>query len=282
LEYIKSPLNYTGGKHRLLPKIIPLFPKEINTFVDLFCGACNVGVNVTANKIVFNDYINYIPELFSKWKNKTSEEVLDYINQTVVKFDLSPTNKTSFEEFRRYYNETKNIEDLFVLICFSFNYQMRFNNNQQYNSSFGKEASTLNSNILKNVTTFVNAIIEKNTYFINSDFRKIQLNKLGANDFIYCDPPYSITCGVYQDGKRGFKGWSKQDDLDLFNLLDTANDKNIKFAMSNMLTSKGLQNEQLIEWSNKYNVHYFDMKYGGCNYQRKTDDKDVEVLITNY
>ena len=37
-NYVKSPLNYTGGKHKLLPQILPLFPEEINTFVDLFTG----------------------------------------------------------------------------------------------------------------------------------------------------------------------------------------------------------------------------------------------------
>lgn len=37
-ELIKSPLNYTGGKFKLLPQILPLFPNEINTFVDLFGG----------------------------------------------------------------------------------------------------------------------------------------------------------------------------------------------------------------------------------------------------
>jgi site-specific DNA-adenine methylase len=36
--YIKSPLNYVGGKFKLLPEIIPLFPTSINTFVDLFGG----------------------------------------------------------------------------------------------------------------------------------------------------------------------------------------------------------------------------------------------------
>lgn len=36
--YIKSPLNYTGGKYKLLPQIIPMLPSNINTFVDLFGG----------------------------------------------------------------------------------------------------------------------------------------------------------------------------------------------------------------------------------------------------
>lgn len=35
-KYIKSPLNYVGGKYKLLK--VPLFPKNIHTFVDLFGG----------------------------------------------------------------------------------------------------------------------------------------------------------------------------------------------------------------------------------------------------
>ena len=35
-KYIKSPLNYTGGKFKLLSQIVPLLPQNINTFVDLF------------------------------------------------------------------------------------------------------------------------------------------------------------------------------------------------------------------------------------------------------
>lgn len=54
-DLAKSPLNYTGGKFKLLPQILPLFPDNINTFIDLFTGGCNVGVNVEANKIVCND-----------------------------------------------------------------------------------------------------------------------------------------------------------------------------------------------------------------------------------
>ena len=54
-EIVKSPLNFTGGKYKLLPQLVPLFPSDISTFVDIFCGGCNVGVNVTAKKIICND-----------------------------------------------------------------------------------------------------------------------------------------------------------------------------------------------------------------------------------
>ena len=33
---IASPLNYIGGKYKLLPQIFPLFPDNVDTFVDIF------------------------------------------------------------------------------------------------------------------------------------------------------------------------------------------------------------------------------------------------------
>lgn len=261
---------------------MPLFPKEIDTFVDLFCGAGTVSVNVNSNKIICNDLINYLPELFNTWKSKSLEEINQYIDKTISENNLSSTNKEAFLAFRKKYNTTKNIEDLFVLICYSFNNQMRFNNSHQYNSSFGYEASTMNDNIRNNINLFVNAIHNKNIEFLCNDFRDVNLSELGLNDFVYCDPPYLISCAVYQDGKRGFKGWNQQDDIDLYDLLDSLDERNIKFALSNMLESKGIKNEYLIDWSRKYNIHNLRANYNGSNYQRKTGKKDAEVLITNY
>ncbi len=37
-KFLKSPLNYIGGKYKLLPQLTEYFPKNINTFVDLFSG----------------------------------------------------------------------------------------------------------------------------------------------------------------------------------------------------------------------------------------------------
>ena len=79
-KYIKSPINYAGSKYRLLKKIIPLFPNEIHTFVDLFGGAFNVGINVNAKRVIYNDIINYLPELFEYWNGTDLEEINNYID----------------------------------------------------------------------------------------------------------------------------------------------------------------------------------------------------------
>ena len=100
-------------------------------------------------------------------------------------------------------------------------------------------------------------------------------------DFLYADPPYLISCGSYNDGKRGFEGWSPNDDLALFEKLDSLNQRGISFALSNVTRHKGEANEPLIEWANNYNVHYLNADYSNSNYQA-TESETVEVLITNY
>ena len=52
-KIIRSPMSYTGSKNKLLSQILPVFPKNIDTFVDLFCGGCNVGINVSAKQYIY-------------------------------------------------------------------------------------------------------------------------------------------------------------------------------------------------------------------------------------
>lgn len=61
---IKSPLNYTGGKFKLLPQILPMFPDNIDNFYDLFCGGANVGANATAKRVYCNDINEKVIQLF--------------------------------------------------------------------------------------------------------------------------------------------------------------------------------------------------------------------------
>nr|WP_307935497.1 DNA adenine methylase [Mycoplasmopsis bovis] len=63
-KYIKSPLNYIGGKYKLLNQIVRYFPKNIDTFYDLFAGGCDVAINIKANKIVVNDINDSLINLY--------------------------------------------------------------------------------------------------------------------------------------------------------------------------------------------------------------------------
>ena len=99
------------------------------------------------------------------------------------------------------------------------------------------------------------------TSFWSKDFIEIDLSFLGPQDFVYCDPPYLITTGSYNDGNRGFKDWGKREEQQLYALLDKLNENNIRFALSNVLIHKGQINESLLKWSKKYNVIHLNSNY---------------------
>jgi site-specific DNA-adenine methylase len=144
---------------------------------------------------------------------------------------------------------------------------------------FGKNRSQWNSNIEKNLIDFQKAIVTKDIIFTNNDFRELKIDRLSSNDFVYCDPPYLITCATYNEKD----GWNEGCEKDLLQLLDRCNEQRVKFALSNVLYSKGKTNDILIEWSKKYNVHHLDYTYQNCNYHTKDkENKADEVLITNY
>ena len=292
-KYVKSPMNYTGGKYKLLHQIEPLFPEDINLFVDLFTGGGNIAVNVKANKIVANDCeenIIGIYQTFQKYDNV--DELIGQIEEIIKTYGLTIDNMEAYNKFRNDYNSLKTSQGnypplssyninilLYVLICYSFNHQYRFNSKGEFNMPFGKERSQWNENMKNNLIKFHQRIKEKDIVFLNKDFRQLKVDKLGINDFVYCDPPYLITCATYNEKD----GWNQECEEDLLNLLDELNTKKIKFALSNVLYSKGKTNDLLIEWSKKYNVHHLDYTYQNCNYHTKDKtNKSDEVLITNY
>lgn len=282
-EFIKSPLNYTGGKYKILDSIFQYFPNQIDTFIDLFGGGFNVGINVNAKKIIYNDHITYLKEMFEFFKETESSFIFENIKARISEFNLDSQNVDGYLKLRNKYNKSKNILDLFILTCYSFNHQIRFNNKYEFNTPFGKNRSIYNNTIEQNLLKFISTLKNKNIVFSSNDFLFIKNYKFKKNDFIYCDPPYLISNASYNDGKRGFGNWTQNEDDNLLNLLDYLNDKGVKFLLSNVFTHKGNANDKLIKWSKKYKIGNINKSYNNCNYQLKSKDTETqEVVIYNY
>ncbi len=286
-EFVYSPLNYIGSKKKILDQILPLFPEKINIFVDLFAGGCNVGINSDAEKIYCNDNLSFLIEMYQHFQKTDTTEILQHIKNQINTFRLSLENEEGYKNLRNHYNILKNPLDLFVLIAFSFNHQIRFNNSHEFNNPFGRLRSSFNPQMKSNLINFIQNIKTKNIEFTNYNFENFEFNILNENDFVYCDPPYLITTGTYNDGKRGFTGWNEKQEYKLLNLLEKLHQSNIKFALSNVLEHKGKKNDILNDWLSKNDylcIQFIKNHYANANYQTLVRDKDAskEVLITNY
>lgn len=281
MGFIKSPLNYVGGKYKLLPQIMPLFPKNIDTFVDLFSGGGNVGINSSASKVYFNDINTKINELFRFLQNKDPHELLSLIRDRISECQLSKTNEEAFLKFRAQYNANPNPLDLYVLVSYSFNYQFRFNNSLQYNNPFGRNRSHFSDRMANNMLRFVSKLNSIDAHFTDDYFTDFDFSHLTDNSFVYADPPYLITTGSYNDGNRGFVNWTEKQEKQLYEILDGLTARQIRFALSNVTDHKGKSNNMLKEWSQRYTVH--ELNYGYQNSSHNTVNLGSrEVLITNY
>jgi len=280
-KYLKSPLNYIGGKYKLLPQIIPLLPRRIGAFVDLFAGGCNVGINVNAERVICNDLNTKIIDMFRAFQQTDTAEILERIEARIRAYGLSKENAQGFADFREYYNQTQDPIDLYTLTCYSFNYQFRFNNNLEYNNPFGRNRSRFSANMRDHLLAFLGRIKDIDIVFMSRDFAQVDVSWLGCDDFVYCDPPYLITTGSYNDGNRGFKDWGEKQEVALYELLDRLHRRGVRFALSNVLTHKGVRNELLLDWCEKYVVTALDNDYSNSSYNTQRG-KSSEVLVTNY
>ena len=293
----RSPLYYLGDKYSLLPQIHEYFPKNINNFYDVFGGGGTMLANVQANNYFYNDIDFRLTELVKfLHKSKPSLLLKDLINEikkrkltfynSTTKISSNPkANKLQYLKLRTEYNELKNKTTklanlhLLLLIIYGFNSQIRFNSSGYFNIPVGKQ--DLNKNRVEIIKKYIKAIKNKNISFSSLDFFEfITKQNFNKNDFLYFDPPYSITNATYNTI------WNNEvDDEKLFNILDILHKNHVKWAMSNVQTSGKLNNKKLMDWleknSKKYNVYVLNYNYNNSNYRKKTKG-NIEVLITNY
>lgn len=279
-KYIKCPLNYVGGKTKLLPQILPFFPKEIDTFYDIFLGGGNVLCNVEANKYVGIEKNPYVCGLLNMCNNISVEELDSKILEYYKEYNLSKENREGFLQIRDSYNNDKgNFIKLFTVISNAFNNQIRFNRKGEYNMPFGKNRSSYNDNMRNNLYNFFTFIKTHNVDILNESFEKVLELELNKGSFIYADPPYYISTATYNENN----GWGEEDELKLYETLDKINDLEVKFALSNVVNHNGQENAILSNWMRKYNVNYLDFNYANSSYHKKDKSKDtMEILVTNY
>ena len=307
-SYIKSPLNYTGNKYRILSQITKFFPDEIDTFVDLFCGGATVGFNVNAKKVILIDSNPRVINLLRTLANYDIKKIIQSIEKIICNYCLSYSlkytyafyrqngyvvgnnglkkfNENGFYHLREDYNTLKNKNSfkanimLYVLMVYAFNNDIRFNSEGKFNLPVGK--TDFNKNNYEKLLAFNERAKKINFEFVVSDFRSEKVEKiLETADFLYCDPPYLITTAVYNENN----GWSHIEESDLLNILKEFDKNGKKFALSNVLKKVGKTNTLLEEWifKNNYVKHDINYHYRSSSYNKvNRDAHEEEVLITN-
>ena len=290
--YLKSPLNYSGGKHKLLNQLQPYFPTGEDTFIDLFAGGLNVGINIESKNVFANDTNKHVISLYKYLKTNPLQEILNNLDEKIESFGLSNTSKNSYEfygvsskiglagvnklahkKLKDEYNKQKTDLLFYLLVVYSFNNQIRFNSKGEFNMPVNKR--DFNPNVKKNLISFIERIQSSNINFSISSFDEFPMIK----GFYYADPPYLISTASYNESG----GWMIEHEEKLLNYLDQLHALGYKFALSNVIKHNGRVNLTLLDWSKKYKTIKLEMNYNNSSYHKINKSLETsEVLIINY
>jgi len=266
LQYIASPLNYTGSKLKLLPQLIPLFPKT-TTIVDAFCGGGSISFNTNYEITIANDIITPLVEFYSFLQTNSWETILSFINARQLGYDKN--NQNHYSALRDRFNSEKNCIDFFLLVCSCTNNMLRFNKKFEFNQTWGKRA--YNPKTEEKLYGYWKRLQSKKIIFSNKSF---DLVTIPEDAFVYLDPPYMITEAGYNSY------WGKDKEAQLYDFIDSLNEKGIKFALSNVALHKGRENPYMHRLK-QYNISELKFEYDKVS---RTDETSVskEISVRNF
>lgn len=275
---VQSPLNYTGSKTKMVPIIKQHLPQErIATFIDLFGGGFNVGINIQAERILYNDINPFVEGLIKSFSADAYEYLL-YVSRLIQKYELKPNGREGYTALRNKYNSTpipqRDPRMLYTLVLYGFQQQIRFNTDHGFNNPVGSR--WFNECLLSKFITFARCSKAKNVVYSNASFERLA-DQIGRDSFIYADPPYRSTLGVYNDGKRGFEGWTLEHEQRLCRFLDQAARIGARFMLSYVLQVEGFYNADVADWAERNHYRVIDVAVPQGRYNNRR-----EVLIMNY
>ena len=295
ITYIKSPLNYMGGKFKYIDQISKYFPKNISgRFYDVFLGSGEVILNTKYKKSISFEKNKNVYDLFKLFE-KNSFEILDKkIKKIISHYSLTISsegnkykkilnrglkdhNQKGYLRLRNNYNLNPSPLKLLVLILYSFNNQIRTNTKGEFNVPVGK--SDYNTSTRSKLESICERIKSKKKEIIinNGDFFNFDINKIKKDDFLYFDPPYLITTATYCEGDN----WTEIEEKKLISILKKLSKKKIRWCLTNVIEKNGKKNTILLDFIKSENVNYKEIKTNYKNY-RRTQGKTKELVIWNY
>lgn len=285
MNLIKPPFSYAGNKYRVLKNGLQQeLENGLGTNGRLFDLAFGSG------SVILNSPNGGVAYEYNEWLVKMLNRLscLSSINQIQGFYDIHFPNgkitkdgylslRSAFNIFRKDRDMIESATDvLIILMQVSFNSLLRFNKSGDYNVPVGRKPFDISK--LIRVHSRLNEISIDFRHGSISSFSYFDMN---SHDLVYIDPPYLLT--PYKYGS-----WTEQDEIDMYNMLDTVDSNGLKFALSNVWQYRGKQNVLLQDWVKcKYNIKVFDsIKYKAYTpiYGVSRSDSEVttEVLITNF
>jgi DNA adenine methylase Dam len=259
----KSPINYTGSKFVLLDRLLPLFPKDVDVFVDLFAGGGSVYMNVSGMypKVIANDSLDILIQIHQRLMDS------EFIRKASIMSIATIDSQENYIALRDSYNRKPTPEKLLALIWSCNSGFMRFNKSGQFNQTWGKRGFNKAKAEILNIyqANYQHDHVE----FCSGSYLDVQIPD---NSFVYIDPPYSNTEAGYN------ATWTIRDDQTLLTYIENLLHTNVRFGLSGVSNGKPNLLFEALSNNPKVKTHFFGDVYEKVTKVSKTNN---EYYLTN-
>ncbi|WP_392989732.1 Dam family site-specific DNA-(adenine-N6)-methyltransferase [Serratia ureilytica] len=186
---IRSLLKWPGGKSRVIPELLPHLPKT-DCLVEPFVGGASVFLNTDYRRYVLAD-IN--PDLIRLYREVKSDP--DLLIDMARKLFAEGNSKEEYLRNRKIFNSAKGLLDVNRAALFlylnrhGYNGVVRYNQGGGYNVPFGQHKTAPHFPEAE-IRQFAEKANDTKAIFLCSSFQNTLKVMVGADEAIYCDPPY--------------------------------------------------------------------------------------------
>lgn len=195
-------IKWSGSKRSQAENILKYFPEKIDTYYEPFCGGASVlrrllDSNIKVSRYVCSDLNGGLIDLWNKIINYPDLVYNHYkkLWNELNKDEDKQRKKEYFAMVRERYNKERSPLDFMFIMRTTTNGMPRYNHNGEFNNSFHITRNGIIPETLENIIFEWSDLLKKNNVeFISCSYEEIQPNE---DDFIYLDPPYANTKGMY-------------------------------------------------------------------------------------
>lgn len=195
-------IKWTGSKRSQAEQILRYFPSEIDTYYEPFCGGASILRRLIDSNIKVKHYVcsDVNIDLINLWSciitnpNEVSAHYKMLWNELNKDNDRN-RKREYFNTIRSRFNKEHNPLDFMFIMRTTTNGMPRYNQNGDFNNSFHITRNGINPDTLDKIIHEWHALLnEHHVEFISCSYEDIYPQKY---DFVYLDPPYANTKGMY-------------------------------------------------------------------------------------
>ncbi|HEI6817721.1 DNA adenine methylase [Yersinia enterocolitica] len=186
---IRSFIKWAGGKSRVLPELLPYLPKA-DCLIEPFVGGASVFLNTDYRRYILADINLDLIRLYREVKSN-SDQLIDVAR----KLFATGNSKEEYLRNRKIFNSTKGLLDVNRAALFlylnrhGYNGVVRYNQSGGYNVPFGQHKIAPYFPEAE-IRLFAEKANDTKAIFLCSPFQNTLKVMVGADEAIYCDPPY--------------------------------------------------------------------------------------------